>query len=187
MYTVSDVARLFDVSKQSGRVWAGEFAQHLDPDANPPPGKTRQFTEDDMEVFALVAQLRQEGANYEDIHAALAAGERGNVEQVQAATQEQDAAPVMGLVPLSAVQEFTQQLTRQYESQVTAVTEERDNLREQLTAERQARIEAEKRATAAETRLQVISEREGEKDAARPGTAAQGERRAGLWERLRGR
>lgn len=187
MYTVSDVARHFNVSKQSGRVWAGEFEQYLDPAAKPAPGKTRQFTDSDMEVFALVAQLRQEGATYADIHAALAAGERGNVEQVQAASQEQDAAPVVGLVPLSAVQAFTQQITRQYEGQIAAVSEERDNLREQLTAERHERIEAEKRATAAETRLQVMTEREGEKEAARPGTAAQGERRAGLWDRLFGR
>ena len=40
------------------------------------------FSDPDLEVLALVAVLKLEGKQYEDIHAALGAGERGQVQQL---------------------------------------------------------------------------------------------------------
>lgn len=77
-YTTSDAEVIFKVSPQTIRNWAREFARYLSVNANPDEGRTRIFTEEDMQVLDLVAQMKSQGKQYEDIHAALMAGERGN-------------------------------------------------------------------------------------------------------------
>ena len=84
----SHVQRLFDVSAETVRNWSDEFQKYLSVTATPGSGRHRLFTIDDMEVFALVAELKEKGMVYADIHAALDNGQRGEVpptliEQVQ--------------------------------------------------------------------------------------------------------
>lgn len=81
-YSTAQVAAMFEVSAQTIRRWTEEFRPHLLPGATPEQGRTRMFADKDMQVFALVAVLKAEGKQYEDIHAALGAGERGSVQQL---------------------------------------------------------------------------------------------------------
>jgi DNA-binding transcriptional MerR regulator len=77
MYTTPDVQTLFDCSHQTVKRWCEEFGQFLSPTAQPEKGRPRRFTEADIEVFALIVEMRAAGKMYEDIHAALSAGQRG--------------------------------------------------------------------------------------------------------------
>lgn len=88
-YKTRDLVSLFDVSGETIRTWATEFVQYLSPTASPGPGRQRIFTDDDVRVLALVAALKSEGKVYDDIHAALKAGQRGDLEQffVEQATE----------------------------------------------------------------------------------------------------
>lgn len=188
MFTVVDVSQAFNVSKQTARYWAAEFAQHLDPGATPAKNKPRQFTEGDMSVFALVAQLREENASYADIHAALSAGERGEMPEPGQGQPGPEQAPAgAALAPIALIEQFAARIDQQYRGQIAAVEEERDHLRSQLQTERQERIEAEKRATAAETELRVLREREAQETSKETGQAGQVEHRPGLLGRLFGR
>ena len=78
-YTTSGAAKLFQVTDQTVKNWAREFASHLSPTAQPGDGKRRTFTTDDLSVFALVHSYGAKGMNYEDAQAALIAGQRGSI------------------------------------------------------------------------------------------------------------
>jgi DNA-binding transcriptional MerR regulator len=156
MTTVSDVARLFDISKQSARGWSAEFGDYLSPAANPPAGHARRFDEVDLAVFALVAEMRAAGANYADIHAALASGQRGQPPAegpggVSEPAPDEPEPAGSALVPLQMLEQFAVRLDAQYRDRL-------DRLEVQLEDERAARLGAERRAVAAETELQVLRE-----------------------------
>jgi DNA-binding transcriptional MerR regulator len=77
MYTTKQVGAIFNRSHETIRSWAEEFQEHLEPLATPGRGKNRAFTEGDLEVLSLIAKMKDEGFNFEDIHRALQQGERG--------------------------------------------------------------------------------------------------------------
>jgi DNA-binding transcriptional MerR regulator len=52
---------------------------HLSPQSNPGEGRARNFTDADMEVFALIVEMRGQGKQYADMHAALINGQRGSL------------------------------------------------------------------------------------------------------------
>jgi DNA-binding transcriptional MerR regulator len=79
IYTTSNVATLFDVTQQTVKNWAREFAQYLSPTATPQEGKKRFFTVDDLEVFSLVHEYHKQRLSYEDAHLTLKTGQRGIV------------------------------------------------------------------------------------------------------------
>ena len=81
MYQTKDVVKRFGVSPQTVRTYADEFGHYLSPTANPPAGQQRNFTDEDLSVFALVVQLKHQGFTYEAIHAALSSGQRGDPSQ----------------------------------------------------------------------------------------------------------
>ena len=68
---------MFSVSHETIRNWTREFTDYLSPTANPGKRRKRQFSYDDLTVLALVAQLRNRGLNFDDIHVALRNGQRG--------------------------------------------------------------------------------------------------------------
>lgn len=78
-YATSGVAKLFQVTDQTVKNWAREFASHLSPTSQPGDGKRRTFTTEDLAVFALVHSYGSKGMNYEDAQAALIAGQRGSI------------------------------------------------------------------------------------------------------------
>jgi DNA-binding transcriptional MerR regulator len=78
MYTTGDLAKLFAPrTAQTIKNWSDEFQRHLSITANPETGAKRLFNDDDVKVFALVHEMKNEGRRYEDIHLALDIGQRG--------------------------------------------------------------------------------------------------------------
>ena len=76
-YTIGNLSELFGVSNESIRKWCIEFKTFLSPTANPGIGKTRVFTNDDIQVLSLVAERRMSGVAMSDIYAELQNGGRG--------------------------------------------------------------------------------------------------------------
>lgn len=77
-YTSRHVAALYDLNNQTVHNWAQEFARHLSPNANPGKSRPRMFNAEDMKVISKIAEMKQAGKQYQDIHAALDAGEKGD-------------------------------------------------------------------------------------------------------------
>jgi DNA-binding transcriptional MerR regulator len=82
MYTTGDVIQRLSppgkpIARQTIANWCKEFAEHLSVTATPSEGSHRRFTDDDLTVFALVHTMKQMGNTYEEIHASLANGQRG--------------------------------------------------------------------------------------------------------------
>jgi len=75
-YSTGAVGKFFDVSRETIRQWAIEYGDYLSPGANPAKGAYRQFTEDDMTVFAYIVQSKQFGLSPDDIAANLKSGMR---------------------------------------------------------------------------------------------------------------
>lgn len=78
-YTSRHAVILYKVTAETIRSWTEEFSDYLSPTANPGKGRHRIFTDDDMQVFAYIQERKQQGAVFEQIHAELANGNRGNV------------------------------------------------------------------------------------------------------------
>jgi hypothetical protein len=74
--TASEVARLFDVNRDVVKTWCYHFAEHLSPDATPPKGQVRRFTEYDLRVLAVIYYYWEDDPDYENIHACLNSGEQ---------------------------------------------------------------------------------------------------------------
>lgn len=137
MYTTGDLVKHFGVSRQTISVWCKEFAHYLSPTANPPRGAQRRFTESDMAVLTLVHGDKRRGLKVEEIHAALSAGQRGEVPQetaVLTSTHQQAA--------LTALQNRIREL----ENELAMLRQERDqsagraDLAEALLREAQAEV-----------------------------------------------
>lgn len=78
MYTVAHVCELHGIVQETVRQWVLEFSQYLSPTANPGKNKKRHFTVEDMRVLALVANMKDQSFTYEEIHASLQNGQRGD-------------------------------------------------------------------------------------------------------------
>jgi DNA-binding transcriptional MerR regulator len=82
-YSSSQVAARYGITTQSVNRWAREFEEYLSDAAKPGGSKTRQFEKEDMEVFALVSELQKKHLTYDDIHASLKTGARGDAPLVE--------------------------------------------------------------------------------------------------------
>jgi DNA-binding transcriptional MerR regulator len=71
MATISEVARMFDVDRDTVKLWTSKFADHLSKAATPSKGEQRQFNESDLRVLALVFYYWEDDPDYEHIHALL--------------------------------------------------------------------------------------------------------------------
>ena len=78
MFGTRDVATYYERTEQTIRAWADEFSEYLSPMATPGKGRGRTFTPDDLTVFALITELKDQNKTYEDIHAVLKTGQRGS-------------------------------------------------------------------------------------------------------------
>jgi DNA-binding transcriptional MerR regulator len=78
-YSSKHLELIHNVSHETVRRWAEEFAEFLSVTANPGKGKHRIFTDEDMQVLSLVAEYKDRNSTYEDIHAALRSGQRGDM------------------------------------------------------------------------------------------------------------
>lgn len=74
MATISDVARLMGVGRDTVKHWTTEFAEHLSLTAIV-KGKERQFGEADLRVLSLVSYYWEDDPDLEHIHAMLNSGD----------------------------------------------------------------------------------------------------------------
>ena len=152
-YQTRHISKLFDVSKETTRVWAREFAQYLSPTAQPESGQKRVYTSDDLSVFALVAQSKTDGLTYEQIHALLQAGERGNAPHPEvAAIASNESGKVVQLTRRIMQLERELQAAQSHSDKQDGVIEE---LRQQLEATRAQISTITERAIRAETLLEL--------------------------------
>jgi DNA-binding transcriptional MerR regulator len=79
MYSLDQIANMFDTSRENARRWALEFQEYLSDNANPPERRKRLLNDDDLAVFSLIAEMKAQGRIFADIHAALAEGKRGPI------------------------------------------------------------------------------------------------------------
>ncbi len=79
MWKPYHLTTLYGIALETARQWAIEFGQYLSPTGKPGKHKHRIYTDEDMGVFSLVAQMKGQGRTYEEIHASLKAGQRGDV------------------------------------------------------------------------------------------------------------
>jgi len=82
-YKTIHAAALLDVSKETIRIWAEEFAEYLSSLANPGKNKQRLFSDEDIQVFSLVAEITKQGLTYAEAHASLKNGSRGDLPSLQ--------------------------------------------------------------------------------------------------------
>lgn len=87
-YKTRDLQIFFDVTGETIRAWSNEFSPYLSPTATPGENRHRIFSDEDMAVFALIASMKREGKIYADIHAALRAGQRGDLAEVISETNQ---------------------------------------------------------------------------------------------------
>jgi DNA-binding transcriptional MerR regulator len=147
--TIGEAARRFGVSPQTVRGWCDTFKEFLSPSATPPMGETRILTLEDLEALALVAKMRQALSATDSIKAALAAGERVELEE-EPGEEFYPPAPVLAA-----------ELARR-EGQLEELREERDYLRDRLAQEQAARLEALERAARAEAKLETSEAQESQ-------------------------
>jgi DNA-binding transcriptional MerR regulator len=81
-YKNQDIQALFNIAADTVRVWSDEFSKYLSPLATPESGKHRVYNDEDLKVFALVSEMRDKKMGYEEIHAALQNGQRGDVPEI---------------------------------------------------------------------------------------------------------
>jgi DNA-binding transcriptional MerR regulator len=78
-YKARHLRSVFDVSNETIRNWSKEFAKFLSPGANPSGKQHRAYTEEDLSVLTLVAEMRDDGHDFESIHMSLSNGSRGKL------------------------------------------------------------------------------------------------------------
>jgi DNA-binding transcriptional MerR regulator len=78
-YSSSQVAQIFTVSNETVRQWAITFKHHLSIKSQTANGLKRNFTTDDLTVFALIHDMKAEGKLFADIEAALSNNQRGAI------------------------------------------------------------------------------------------------------------
>jgi hypothetical protein len=78
MATVSELARLLGVGRDTVKWWAKEYAEYLSLTARPAKGQERQFSEADLRVLAVIAEqtkmIDERDGEADDVHDALNSG-----------------------------------------------------------------------------------------------------------------
>ncbi len=174
--TVGDLSNLLDVSPQTIRKWCDVFAEKLSPTATPPSGEVRIFTDSDIQVLVLVAQMRQALASYEDIKQALEQGERGEIPTIEQGEADTGTALVIRYQAEIEVRE----------RRIGELEQDRAGWERRYEEERAARIEAERRAASAETEARLLREANSLREQqSTPATSEQDqEGRRPWWKRL---
>lgn len=76
MYTPAETRKMLDIAPQTLANWAKRFEDHLSPQANPPQGSHRRFSQDDLVVLQTVSELYAAGLNTESVLTTLSSGQR---------------------------------------------------------------------------------------------------------------
>lgn len=186
MATSSDLADRFEVSEQTIRNWSNEFASFLSPDATPPGDRApRFFTPEDELILSTVATLRIQRKSYAEISGLLQEGYRDERPQEQSSED-----PTTALTRWQMQEVIGQQreqiatLKGRYEEAQEQAQRREADLEGQLVNERNARLDAEKRAVRAETRLELHEHPKGQSTSSAPNTdvSDKGKSPARWWE-----
>jgi DNA-binding transcriptional MerR regulator len=137
-YQSKHIQALFNISGETVRTWATEFERYLSPSANPEKGRTRRFTESDMQVFSTINRMREEGAHFEDIHAALGTGYRDEIELLE--NDDEDFLEVIAKREYLALYQLVQELAKRIASIETGGSEALRNEIQELRKERDEMI-----------------------------------------------
>ena len=82
LYRSKDLQMLFNRSGETIRLWSQEFKEFLSDTAQTvESGKHRMYSTEDVRVLQLVAESKEAGLSNDEIHVALASGQRGDVEE----------------------------------------------------------------------------------------------------------
>lgn len=126
MYQTKDIIARFGVSPQTVRTYADEFRRYMSPTANPSVGQQRNFTDDDLAVFALIVQMKRQGATYETIHAALANGQRADPSQQAEFMSEAEANAARESASIVALRRELVALRQLHQTELQELRTERD-------------------------------------------------------------
>jgi len=143
MFTSKQTAKLAGIGHSTVRHYALEWAEYLSASATPPAGEVRHFTDEDVAVFRTIRVMRDRGATTEQIIAALDAGDRyeplDEPPEPPEPKQEGQTEDDRSLAPL----ELFERILEPFQERI-------DKLESRLDTEQEARLDAEKRAAAAE-------------------------------------
>lgn len=126
MYSATQVATIFNTVRETVRNWAIEFENELSPTANPGGGRQRAFTDSDLEIVALISEMKGQGKLYADIHAALANGQRGQVPNINAAIVPVDTSKALTIDQLRGDLAATQDELKKVSGQLLEARQQRD-------------------------------------------------------------
>ena len=73
--SISEVSKLIKIEKDLIKKWSFQFADHLNPEANPEKGKPRQYIPEDLGVFQYISYHWEEEPDIQSIVLSLNAGE----------------------------------------------------------------------------------------------------------------
>lgn len=142
MYTTPDIQTRFNCSHQTVKRWVEEFDTFFSPTARPEKNRPRRFTDDDLRVFATIVNMKAAGKVFEDIHAALQAGQRDNAPDSDKSSPHKTAiiaaAPQMVMQLQTRIQLLESELIEERAKRHRA--EGREDLLMQLLREAQERI-----------------------------------------------
>jgi len=157
-YSVSQVARIIGIAPNTVRDWTARFAIDAQPDA----GEERRYTAGDVALFQTVKVLRDQGEPMKRIMPRIVAGERLEPPPDTPPDRPETAKKRETGEPKSAVMtEREAKMMRDFgklQGEFDTIKLERDYLRQQVGDLQDARIDAEKRAVAAETEVKILRE-----------------------------
>lgn len=131
MYNIEQVAALYELNAETARRWAFEFREFLSDSANPPDHRKRLLNPDDLAVFSLIAEMRQQGHVFTTIKDALREGKRGAMPATPSAVVPADK------TRLAKLQADVNRLTEALQVSMNDVTHLEGRL-EEVTADREA-------------------------------------------------
>lgn len=151
MYQTKDVCDIFGISRQTVRIWTAEFSEYLSPSASPEKGQQRNFSDEDMTVFALVHEVKGRGGTYDNAHVQLKKGDRGELPQTQLSVKVE---------PETQLATLRGQLTR-LNNQMELVIHERDELRITSAQQKALRDRADEQLAKAQQKIDDLNQEIG--------------------------
>lgn len=82
MYSVADIAKIFDVNGKTIKDWSFHFSEYLSSTANPPKGEQRFYTLEDTRIFAYVLLYWEDEPDIEYIKLGLNSQEYYDIDPI---------------------------------------------------------------------------------------------------------
>jgi len=143
-----EVAQELGVTRQTVRTFASRFSEHLSTEASA-AGKTRYYSDQDLELFKAVKAFRDLNLPYDEIADRIASGEHLVVLREEELKEEPSGRPTeqptTAMVPfdqfeatVSALVDQWRTIAEERHQEVESLREENRRLREELTTERRS-------------------------------------------------